>query len=376
MNLRFAFLACCVALTSADISASTAIPVRRTFDTMGCSPSRKVLEAEQPIRVSASSTPLVLRGGEEGTEGGPIQLKAQLILECNNLLGEAPLWHEGKGKLYWLDINGKMLWEYTPSVCSGGSCTMPSHHSWPLPKVAGSFAFSQDGKRFLMGFASGLAWWDPEKPNESVKICDYEPGLNTRPNDGKCDRQGNFIIGSYNNNHREDKLNIAGLWRLNAKDSSLTEILDYRFRCSNTIAFSPNGDEMYFCDTPTKAIYKFKYSPTGPLTDRTLFYQMGEEEAGGPDGATVDSTGGLWEAQAGNWKVVRHRPADGRVDFEVALPFNNPTSCAIGGDTLYITTARHRLTEEQRKAQPGAGQLWAVELPASIRGLREPAFAG
>jgi sugar lactone lactonase YvrE len=36
---------------------------------------------------------------------------------------------------------------------------------------------------------------------------------------------------------------------------------------------------------------------------------------------------------------------------QVLLPMNNPTSCAIGGtnmDTLYITTARHRLTEEER----------------------------
>ena len=203
----------------------------------------------------------------------PTQLKASVILECNNLLGEAPMWHEGKGKLYWLDINGKMLWEFSPSVCKGDSCTIASHKSWPLPEVAGSFAFTE-GDTFVMGFASGLSWWDPSKPNEMRKICDYEPGLNTRPNDGKCDRQGNFIIGSYNNNHREDKLNIAGLWRLNSKSLELEEIMDYRFRCSNTIAFSANGETMYFCDTPTKAIYKFKYSSDGKLADKQLFYTM------------------------------------------------------------------------------------------------------
>ena len=63
-----------------------------------------------------------------------------------------------------------------------------------------------------------------------------------------------------------------------------------------------------------------------------------------------------------------------QVDYEIVLPCNNPTSCAIGGDTLYITTARHRLTEEQRKAQPGAGQLWAVKLPPTITGVPEPVF--
>ena len=34
-------------------------------------------------------------------------------------------------------------------------------------------------------------------------------------------------------------------------------------------------------------------------------WTMGDEDQGGPDGATVDSQGGLWEAHAGNWKV-RH----------------------------------------------------------------------
>lgn len=157
-------------------------------------------------------------------------------------------------------------------------------------------------------------------------MCDFEPDLNTRPNDGKCDREGNFVIGSYNNNHRTDELNIAGMWRLNAADKSLTEILDYRFRCSNTIAFDKAGSTIYFCDTPTKKIYRFDYSPTGPMTGKTLFAEMGADEPGGPDGATVDSEGGLWVAQAGSSKVVRHRASDGAIDYEIKLPFNNPTS--------------------------------------------------
>jgi sugar lactone lactonase YvrE len=63
---------------------------------------------------------------------------------------------------------------------------------------------------------------------------------------------------------------------------------------------------------------------------------------------------------------------------QVKLPMNNPTSCAIGGanmDTLFITTARHRLSEEERAKQPGAGQLWAVKLRVGVWGLPEPHFA-
>ena len=60
------------------------------------------------------------------------------------------------------------------------------------------------------------------------KICDFEPDLNTRPNDAKCDHAGNFIVGGYNNNHRKDELNITGCWRL-TKELLLEEIMDYRY---------------------------------------------------------------------------------------------------------------------------------------------------
>lgn len=46
------------------------------------------------------------------------------------------------------------------------------------------------------------------------------------------------------------------------------------------------------------------------------------------------------------------------------MPAQNVTSVAFGGpnlNILYVTTANHQLTEDQRKAQPDAGCLFAVE---------------
>ena len=60
--------------------------------------------------------------------------------------------------------------------------------------------------------------------------------------------------------------------------------------------------------------------------------------------------------------------------IQVVLPMNNPTSCAIGGtkmDTLYITTARHRLTEEER-AKVSALKLLVYE-PLSYSCMRPEA---
>lgn len=39
-----------------------------------------------------------------------------------------------------------------------------------------------------MGFQSGLCWYDPVT-GVSEKIVGFEEGLNTRPNDAKCDRE-------------------------------------------------------------------------------------------------------------------------------------------------------------------------------------------
>ena len=57
--------------------------------------------------------------------------------------------------------------------------------------------------------------------------------------------------------------------------------MNHRFRCSNTIAFSADGQTMYFCDTPTREIFKFKYSGTGKLAEKVCpFVDTRERERG------------------------------------------------------------------------------------------------
>jgi sugar lactone lactonase YvrE len=55
-----------------------------------------------------------------------------------------------------------------------------------------------------------------------------------------------------------------------------------------------------------------------------------------------------------------------------------PTSCCFGGanlQTLYITSASVRLSEQALAAAPLSGALFALELPG-VRGLPETTFAG
>ncbi len=83
-----------------------------------------------------------------------------------------------------------------------------------------------------------------------------------------------------------------------------------------------------------------------------------------PDGSVVDSEGCLWNAQYGSGRVVRYRP-DGSLDRVVQVPASNTTCPAFGGPglrTLFITTARQHLSEEDLQQQPHAGTVFALEV--------------
>ena len=110
-------------------------------------------------------------------------------------------------------------------------------------------------------------------------------------------------------------------------------------------------------------------------TNRRAFVRTPDDPST-PDGLTVDSEGFIWCARWGGWKVVRYDPT-GKVEREIRLPVEYPTSCAFGGealDELYITSAWTRLSEAQRKEQPDAGDIF--RLKTNIKGLPEPLFAG
>jgi len=95
-----------------------------------------------------------------------------------------------------------------------------------------------------------------------------------------------------------------------------------------------------------------------------------EEGGGWPDGTTVDREGCVWVALWGGWGVRRYSP-EGKLLSTVRLPCAQVTKIAFGGPdlrTAYITTAWKGLTQQEREAQPFAGDLFSFEAPAP--GLR------
>lgn len=288
----------------------------------------------------------------------------ELTVDARNTLGECVLWCERTERVLWTDIEGAVLHAYTPAT--GGTA------SWTMPERLASFALTDDDNRLLLGLASRLAWFDFAS-GAITAICDVEAHLpDTRVNDGRCDRQGRFVFGTFN--QAQPKEAIGSFYRLNA-DLSLERLTLPQVAIANSICFSPDGGTMYFCDSMQKLIQCCDYAAgSGALGPLRVFADL-RSGSGEPDGSTIDADGYLWNALWGASQVVRYAP-DGSVDRVLELSATQPSCVTIGGaalDTLFVTSARVGLDAARVAAVPGEGGLFAGRRDG-VRGLPEQRF--
>lgn len=293
------------------------------------------------------------------------ELIATIPSQCE--LGEGPVWDGRIGALWFTDIQQAQLLRL----------------DWPsrvltrfaLPERLGSLGLTADPARLVCAFASGFAWFEPESGRCSW-ISRTEPEYQgIRMNDGRVDRAGRFWGGSM----VEDAALAAGrggaLYRLDSGAGKGPESLFGGISISNSICFSPSGDQLYFTDTPTREIKVFDCNPaTGALGNSCRFAAV--DGAGFPDGSDVDAAGRLWNAEWGSGQVTVYQ-IDGSILAHLAFPVSQVTCVAFGGellDHLFVTTAYEGLPAEQRSAQPHAGDLFVYRTNA--RGLPAATFAG
>jgi L-arabinonolactonase len=288
----------------------------------------------------------------------------QPVLAAGNTLGEGIVWCDRAQALYWTDIHAATLWRHTPA--SGET------KQWPLPERLASFALCEADGWLLLALASRLAFFRLAD-GALHTVCEVEPGLPTRCNDGACDRQGRFVFGTLHEPANGGaKQAIGGFWRLDA-GLKLEKLPLEGVAISNSLAFSPDGGTLYYCDSPTRTIRCCAYGDT--LGPSRRFADL-RDSAGEPDGSCVDAEGGLWNAQWGLGRVVRYR-ADGSIDRILTIPASQPTRPAFGDAalaTLYVTSARDGLDAATLAREPLAGALFGTRL--DVHGLPEPRFAG
>jgi L-arabinonolactonase len=128
------------------------------------------------------------------------------------VLGEGVLWHPKEQTLYWTDIEGKSLYkcsmtqEVTQMLCAepANKHTTALREEYlhqvlqvfDLPSRLGSFAFTNSTDTLLAGFEDGLALYNYTN-NELTWLSQQEVNSdNIRFNDGKCDHNGRYWLGS------------------------------------------------------------------------------------------------------------------------------------------------------------------------------------
>jgi sugar lactone lactonase YvrE len=283
----------------------------------------------------------------------------QRVGDQTDILGESPLWNEEEQALYWVDIRRpaiRRLDDQTGRI-----------ETWGMPDLVGSIALAADG-RLVVALPDVIAFFDPATARLETIARPPARLPHHRFNDGRCDRQGRFWVGTMHNLTRAPE---GVLYRLAGRE--LVEVMA-GICIPNSLAWSPDGRTMYFADSLLYTIFAHDFDPaSGTMGERRVF--AATQAPGFPDGSTVDAEGCLWNAEFNAGRIVRYAP-DGRVAQVIDAPVPRPTACAFGGpdlDVLYVTTASQNMTPAELEAQPLAGALLAMRV--GVRGLAEPRFA-
>jgi sugar lactone lactonase YvrE len=283
--------------------------------------------------------------------------------ETRDTLGETPLWCEKTQTLWWLDIDGCKL-----------HCLQPQsgkHAEYHFDcNFVGSLALRSQGG-LLIALDRALHTFDPASGKLHPFVQVESEHQDTRLNDGRCDARGRFWVGSMDNQLSRPS---GAFYRIDPDGNVVRMFGDVIV--SNTIAMAPDQKTLYFSDTRRYITWAFDLDvEKGRIGNRRIFvdYTSTNER---PDGACIDAEGFLWNAMFAGGRVVRHAP-DGRLDRTIELPVTNPTCVCFGGPdlrTLYVTTGRKFLSEEQLRNEPLAGALLAIDV--DVEGLPEATFGG
>ena len=291
-------------------------------------------------------------------------MQIECVVPSRSQVGEGAVWDDRAQVLWWVDIPAGLIHCYDPVARQN----MTIDYGEPV----GCLAVRETGG-LVLATKSGFWFFDPETGAREA-IHDPEPDLEfNRFNDGTTDAQGRFWAGTMKDGGEPEPL--GRFYCLDA-DLSVTPWKGEIYT-TNGLAFSPDGDTMYFSDSnkAVRTIWKAAYDgATGTPGEPEVFFDT-SVVPGRPDGGTVDAEGCYWQAGIDGWQLYRIS-LEGAVIQTVDMPIERPSRPMFGGpdlDVLFVTSLGVGLTEG--RAQPEAGSLFAVT-GLGIKGLPQVRFKG
>jgi sugar lactone lactonase YvrE len=270
-------------------------------------------------------------------------------------LGECCRWDDVRQELYWLDVPTGRFFR---ARADGPQVEITK--TYQLPGWLTAVAPMKDR---TLGWIVALnqSILRLEESGRSTLLASPEAHQNgeVRMNDGSADPWGRFWIGSM---AFSAEVGRGSLYRFH--ESTGTQVMLPNVTISNGLAWSGDRKTMYYNDSGPGTMNVFDVDESGAISNQRVFAQFDLASEGTPDGLCIDQEGALWVAVWGGYEVRRYSPA-GELLARVAISTAQPSCCAIGGangTTLYITTAREDMGDEQLALEVDAGRLFCVDV--------------
>lgn len=273
------------------------------------------------------------------------------VVSARARLGECPVWNVDRHLLFWVDAYNHRVHEFDPET--------GRDRYFETGDVVSAIALAGND-RLLIALCDRLAFLNTAT-GEITTLHQMEfPFPNTRFNDGKCDSQGRFWIGSTSEASEQ-----AELYRYDP-DGSL-HLMETGLTISNGLGWSPDERTFYLTDSAKHIIYAYDFEVnTGAIANRRILVDLSQEIVDGavvePDGMTIDRQGNLWSALWNGWRVACFNP-DGKEISSIKLPVQRPTSVTFGGSRLsdlYITSASVGLSQKEIQHGFNAGDVFCA----------------
>ena len=234
-------------------------------------------------------------------------------------LAEGPVWDGPRNRLLWVEIEAGAV--HTGRLTPDG---VEHTGTRVLDRTVGAVAVGRTGELLVAGTESLLVVDAEGAVTPGPRVLPADGGR--RLNDGKCDPDGAFLVGSM---RFDEKPGGEDLFRV-GPDRVVTPV-DRGLSLSNGLGWSPDGSQFYSIDTTPGLVY---------VRDRGSARRVLLDLDVSPDGMCVDAAGNLWIAVYGAGEVRRYTPS-GELTGVVSVPEPEATCPAFVGpglDRLLITT--------------------------------------
>lgn len=268
---------------------------------------------------------------------------------------EGCVWEEKEEKLYFVDIECRKIYCFSPEKKTLDEMEMQDYVSCLVVEGKGTLIAALRDGLYRVNYR--------DQTSQKIMTSGLPEGL--RFNDGKCDARGRLWIGSMAIEQNEQAEGVGSLFCI-AGEKVIETYPGYTI--PNGLAWDAKGVYFYHIDTPKRRVDRYLISGKAQIVGRETVVDLSEEE-GSPDGMCMDSIGRLWIAMWGGGKVLCVNTETREKEDEIKVPDKYTSCCTFGGtqlNQLFITTARDECG--------GGGELYVQQM--KVKGAAANRYGG